>query len=345
MSRRAVAAAWAEAPAKVNLGLAVTGRRPDGYHTLRSVFLRLALHDHLEVGRAADPAGPDELVIVDDAAGAATGPGGGTKVGAASHLTGPENLILRAVAALRSADPGHRRPALRFRLDKHIPVAAGLAGGSSRRCCRPRACRRRMGPGRGPLGAPGPGGDAGRRRAVLRGEPPGGPRGRHRRGHRGAAGAASARRDPARHRGRPPADSGRLRRAGPHRGHVGARRLAPHDPGAGPDHGHGRCPGCRPASRPDGAALADLAPALREANDLWPAASRLSPRLEEARGTLEARLERPVLLSGSGPTLVAIYPSLADAGEAARDLDRDRPSVLRGATITATSSSPRGGTS
>ncbi|MEX1296960.1 MAG: hypothetical protein AB1Z67_12410, partial [Candidatus Limnocylindrales bacterium] len=39
----------ADAHAKINLALAITGRRDDGYHELRSVFLRLALHDRLEV--------------------------------------------------------------------------------------------------------------------------------------------------------------------------------------------------------------------------------------------------------------------------------------------------------
>ena len=95
----------------------------------------------------------------------------------------------------------------------------------------------------------------------------------------------------------------------------------------------------------DGAALASLAPTLRDANDLWPAASRRSPGLAEARDALESRLGRPVLLTGSGPTLLAVYPSMAAAGSAAIDLERDRPSVLRDATITATSSSPRGGSS
>ena len=38
-----------DAYAKVNLVLAVTGLRDDGYHLLRSVFLRLALHDRLSV--------------------------------------------------------------------------------------------------------------------------------------------------------------------------------------------------------------------------------------------------------------------------------------------------------
>jgi 4-diphosphocytidyl-2C-methyl-D-erythritol kinase len=90
----------------------------------------------------------------------------------------------------------------------------------------------------------------------------------------------------------------------------------------------------------DGAALADQATRLRDANDLWPPASRLCPRLVEARDALEARLARPVLLTGSGPTLVAVYPSVAVAADASRDLDRDRPAVLRDATITATSSSP-----
>ncbi len=47
-SPRREAIAWeSRAPAKINLALAVTGRRPDGYHELRSVFLRLDLADTL----------------------------------------------------------------------------------------------------------------------------------------------------------------------------------------------------------------------------------------------------------------------------------------------------------
>ena len=44
------------AQAKVNLALSVTGTRPDGYHELRSVFLRLELADTITL---AGPAGPD----------------------------------------------------------------------------------------------------------------------------------------------------------------------------------------------------------------------------------------------------------------------------------------------
>jgi 4-diphosphocytidyl-2-C-methyl-D-erythritol kinase len=93
----------------------------------------------------------------------------------------------------------------------------------------------------------------------------------------------------------------------------------------------------------DGAALAGLADGLRDANDLWPAAARLSPGLTAAREALESILGRAVLLTGSGPTLLAIYPSLEAAAEAATHLEQDRPSALRGATILATSSSTRGG--
>ena len=101
----------AEAPAKVNLALAITGLRDDGYHLLRSVFLRLALHDVLEV--RARPRGRSRL---------------------ARHRRRPagqpDNLVLRAAATLRAAiDPA--LPPLRFRLVKRIPAAAGLGGGSS----------------------------------------------------------------------------------------------------------------------------------------------------------------------------------------------------------------------
>ena len=106
------------APAKLNLTLSVTGRRDDGYHALHSVFVPLALGDRLSLA-----------------------PIGGHRD--SLHVTGldagpPEdNLVFRALAAGRAAvgggwvgGPGPA-PALAVRLDKRIPVAAGLAGGSS----------------------------------------------------------------------------------------------------------------------------------------------------------------------------------------------------------------------
>jgi 4-diphosphocytidyl-2-C-methyl-D-erythritol kinase len=92
----------------------------------------------------------------------------------------------------------------------------------------------------------------------------------------------------------------------------------------------------------DGAALLVLATRLRDANDLWPAASRLSPTLAATRDALEQALGRPVLLSGSGPTLVAVYPSHEFAAAAAVRLQKDRPAVLHDAIIAVTSSSNGG---
>jgi 4-diphosphocytidyl-2-C-methyl-D-erythritol kinase len=106
------------APAKLNLTLAVIGRRPDGFHVLHSVFVPLGLADRLSLSPAS--AGPDTLHVT----GFDAGP--------------PEdNLVVRAIAATRFAVgggwPGGPGPAptLAARLDKQIPVAAGLAGGSS----------------------------------------------------------------------------------------------------------------------------------------------------------------------------------------------------------------------
>jgi len=106
------------APAKLNLTLAVVGRREDGYHALHSVFVPLGLGDRLS------------LALV-----------GGERD--SLHVTGldcgpPEdNLVFRALAVTRAAVGGGwpggpaPAPALAVRLEKRIPVAAGLAGGSS----------------------------------------------------------------------------------------------------------------------------------------------------------------------------------------------------------------------
>lgn len=104
---RAEALAGISAPAKLNLGLAVTGRRTDGYHNLVSLMVSLRLADTVRV----EPARAFSLVCDDPA------------------LIGEDNLVLRAARALQSAT-GERRAA-RITLSKQIPVAAGLGGGSS----------------------------------------------------------------------------------------------------------------------------------------------------------------------------------------------------------------------
>lgn len=94
------------APAKLNLTLHVTGRRDDGYHLLDSLAVFAQLADVL----GATPAPTLTLTVTGPFADAAG--------------TGDDNLVLRAARAL-----GDRGAALT--LDKRIPVAAGLGGGSA----------------------------------------------------------------------------------------------------------------------------------------------------------------------------------------------------------------------
>jgi 4-diphosphocytidyl-2-C-methyl-D-erythritol kinase len=92
------------APAKLNLCLYLGPTRADGLHELCSLFEPLALADLVRVSPAA---GADEVVC----------PG----------VEG-ENLAARALAALRAA--GWEREPLRIEIEKRVPVAAGLGGGS-----------------------------------------------------------------------------------------------------------------------------------------------------------------------------------------------------------------------
>jgi 4-diphosphocytidyl-2-C-methyl-D-erythritol kinase len=92
------------APAKLNLCLYLGARRDDGLHDLCSLFEPLALADRIEVVEAER----DEVVC----------PG-----------VDGENLASRALAALRERE--WRSPPLRLEIEKHIPVAAGLGGGSA----------------------------------------------------------------------------------------------------------------------------------------------------------------------------------------------------------------------
>lgn len=98
------------APAKINLALHVRARRADGYHELETLFAFTRFGDRLE----AAPADDWSLTL--------TGPTAGD--------AGPldDNLVLRAARAFQ-AEAGGARHALT--LDKRIPVAAGLGGGSA----------------------------------------------------------------------------------------------------------------------------------------------------------------------------------------------------------------------
>jgi 4-diphosphocytidyl-2-C-methyl-D-erythritol kinase len=101
------------APAKINLALHVTGRRPDGYHSLESLMVFAEISDELE----ASAAERDSLQVVGPFA-TALGSGG-------------TNLVMRAVAAFRERWPGHVPFGLALTLRKNLPVAAGLGGGSA----------------------------------------------------------------------------------------------------------------------------------------------------------------------------------------------------------------------
>lgn len=110
------------APAKVNLGLRLTGRREDGYHTLESLFVPLALEDEVSLRWAPEEA-PATLLRVAEAPDASLPP-------ALSRVTsGPDNLAARAARAFREATdlPGR----IELTLSKRIPAGAGLGGGSS----------------------------------------------------------------------------------------------------------------------------------------------------------------------------------------------------------------------
>jgi 4-diphosphocytidyl-2-C-methyl-D-erythritol kinase len=67
-------------------------------------------------------------------------------------------------------------------------------------------------------------------------------------------------------------------------------------------------------------ALQERAGVLASANDLWPAAAAVVPGLVPLRRTLTRLTHRPIGLSGSGPTLWALYPSLEEAATAADEV-------------------------
>lgn len=100
-----------EANAKLNLTLDVLGRRPDGYHDMRMIMQSVELADLLDITRS----GSGEL-----------------RVSTNLHFLPNNAKNLAAQAALRWWEAqGNASQGLDITIDKHIPVCAGMAGGSS----------------------------------------------------------------------------------------------------------------------------------------------------------------------------------------------------------------------
>ena len=103
------------APAKVNLFLEVTGKLPNGYHELATLFAKISLADTLHIH--AQPAEQENIRFE------ITGP-------LATQLSPTDdNLVVRAV---RAFEEHYNQPLdIHIVLEKHIPMGAGLGGGSS----------------------------------------------------------------------------------------------------------------------------------------------------------------------------------------------------------------------
>ncbi len=101
------------APAKINLALHVTGQRADGYHLIESLAVFTRFGDRVTVSGADE----DRFSV--------SGP-------FAAHVPLDEtNLVPRARDALRAAFPDHPCQPVSITLEKNLPVASGIGGGSS----------------------------------------------------------------------------------------------------------------------------------------------------------------------------------------------------------------------
>jgi 4-diphosphocytidyl-2-C-methyl-D-erythritol kinase len=97
------------APAKINLGLAVTGKLKNGYHTLDTLFTALDVGDTITLETT------DSGIVLE--------------VAGSDLPAGPENLVYRAAERyLEAAGITH---GVQIHLEKRLPIAAGLGGGSS----------------------------------------------------------------------------------------------------------------------------------------------------------------------------------------------------------------------
>lgn len=97
---------------KINLGLQVVRKRPDGYHDLQTVFYPIPLRDNLELRELRNSDAPYALQLA----------------GQTIEGNPDDNLIIKVYRQLKEE---FDLPALDIYLYKHIPLGAGLGGGSS----------------------------------------------------------------------------------------------------------------------------------------------------------------------------------------------------------------------
>ncbi len=280
-------------PAKINLTLEIVGRRPDGYHDLRSIFMRVGLADRLTLAPASSGT-RDHLTVT----------------GLPGAPSTRDNLVLRALDALR-AHAGIDLPPLVVALDKQIPAAAGLGGGSSDAASALRLAQAAWGISLShveqalglELGSDVPFFLSDRAAAFVEG-----------RGERIVPLPD-------------PAGVGLLL-VTPPIALATARVFARYDD-------LGPVLGLPPLANVDTHRLVEAAELLRGSNDLWPAAASLEPSLTALRAELERHTSRPWMLSGSGPTLFALYASAAEAADAGRALVASGLPSLENALINA----------
>ena len=291
------------APAKLNLTLAVLGRNRDGHHDLHSIMVPLDLADVLTLARA--PAG--------DRHAPRRGPrprAGGRQPHPPGDRRDAPRRRRRAGstwAAPRRAGRGTGAGA-GVRLEKRIPVAAGLGGGSSDAAAAVDGGARGVG-----------GGDRSTDPARDRGPPRIGrpvlPRRRAgpRRGPRRALHAPRRRHGPT--AGRAPRDAvgrgldgrglrGVRRRRRPARSRRDRRTLGP----SRRPRSRAACPAAR---------LVERAGVLAVGQRPVPATAAVVPEIVGVRRSLARLLGRPIGQSGSGPTAWALYPSPEDAADGA----------------------------
>lgn len=270
------------APAKLNLCLYLGARRADGLHELCSLFEPLALADLIEVSEAES----DEVVC----------PG----------VEG-ENLAGRALAALR--ERGWERPPLRIAIEKRVPVAAGLGGGSGDAAAVLRLAAGEVDDLQGlaaELGADVP--SQLRPSLAL---------------VRGAGEWVELLPQPAPHAALLLPDGGGLSTADVF---AEADRLGL---GRDPEELEGLAPQLRAAA---GSGASPLAYSELLVNDLEAPARSLRPGIGDALDELREAGAALAILSGSGPTAVGLFSDLAAARTAAETIDRDDAIVCAAGT-------------